>query len=395
MQMQRTILRFAAAIGLVALSLHLPTARAQDAAATGEAMHDVVLTFHAADGTPLAGKLTLPGNAGEPVPVVFYLHGAGPSSYESYIRYVDDTGERHIGRYFDFHARELASRGVGFFRMGKRGCDVVTDPPSNRLDNKVFAQATMSVLLSDYEAGLDALRQRTEIDAERIILLGSSEGTRLAPQLALRSPSGVIGIAMIGYAQDNARDTIIWQNSVGMWRSVQHLIPAAREGRLTRAAYDEAVKADPSLAAQVPFDALDADGDGVLSAEDVATVIRPRLDAILQAVKDRNDELLAAALMHLTSAYLLEWWDAEPNHITLLKLDMPLAIFHGKLDNTTRVEGVYETEAALNQSARTNLTVHLYADGDHNLNWSWRALLGETPPGYADAFRWIAQIAGK
>jgi pimeloyl-ACP methyl ester carboxylesterase len=393
--MQRTFIRFAVAIWLAAFTLHLPAALAQDAAATTEATCDVVLTFQAADGTPLAGKLTLPGNASEPVPVVFYLHGAGPSSYESYIRYVDDNGEVQIGRYFDFHARELASRGVGFFRMGKRGCDVVADPPSSRIDREVFAQATMSVLLSDYEAGLDALRQRTEIDAKRIILLGSSEGTRLGPQLALHSPSGIIGIAMVGYAADNARDTIIWQNSVGLWRGVQHLIPAAREGQLTRAAYDEAVKADPSIAAQLPFDAFDVDGDGVLTAENVATVVRPLLDAILQAVEDRNDELLAAVLLNLTSAYLLEWWDAEPTHITLLKLDMPLAIFHGKLDNTTRVEGVYETAAAFEQSARSNLTVHLYDDGDHTLNWTWRTLLGESPPGFADVFRWIAQTAGE
>lgn len=392
--MRHTTACFALFICNTAALLFSQPVHARNTPVATDATRDVVMTFEGADGTPLEAKLTLPADLDEAAPVVFYLHGAGPGTYENLFRYVDDNGEVQFGRYFDFHAEALARRGIGFFRMSKRGCHAVVDPPSSRLDRTVFSQATMSVLLSDYEAALDALRRHPDVDARRIVLLGASEGTRLAPRLAQRSPDGIIGIVMLGYAADNARDLINWQLSTGAWRGVQHLIPAAREGRLTRDAYDEIVKSNPSIAAQLPFEALDVDVDGVLTADDMAAVIRPRREAILQAVEDRNDDLLWSALLQLTSAYLLEWWDVEPNHVTLLQLDLPLAIFHGELDNTTRVEGVRETEAVFLEAGKTNLFVRLYPDGDHGLNWTWRALTGDAPSAYTDAFAWIARRMG-
>lgn len=196
---------------------------------------------------------------------------------------------------------------------------------------------------------------------------------------------------MIGYAQDNARDTVTWQLTHGPWRGVQHRIPEARDGQLTREEYDAAVERDPSLAAEIPFNQLDADRDGILTPEDMASVIAFRRFAILNAVDERNDEFLRRVLMELTSAYLLDWWDDPPNHTNLLKLDIPLAIFHATLDNTTRIEGVHETNAAFREAGRTNLTVHIYPDADHDLDLNWRNARDGGPPGYRDAFDLIAE----
>jgi alpha-beta hydrolase superfamily lysophospholipase len=54
----------------------------------------------------------------------------------------------------------------------------------------------------------------------------------------------------------------------------------------------------------------------------------------------------------------------------LLKLNIPIAIFHGELDGTTRVEGVREAEAAFRAAGKSNLAVHIYPDHDHDLNWT-------------------------
>jgi hypothetical protein len=86
-------------------------------------------------------------------------------------------------------------------------------------------------------------------------------------------------------------------------------------------------------------------GYDVTPAE-TATLLRPRLDAILAAVDERNDEFLWQSLSNLSSGYLLDRWDTEPLRVLLLKLDVPIAIFHGGLDGSTRVEGVRETAAA-------------------------------------------------
>jgi dipeptidyl aminopeptidase/acylaminoacyl peptidase len=181
---------------------------------------EIVMTFTAADGTPLEAKLTVPADATGPVPVVFHLHGAGPRNYDHALQYRDAAGQLRVYRYYDFYAHELARRGLAFFRMSKRGC---TMEPSGKpvVDRAVFSRATPTVLLDDYTKALDALRARKEIDATRIVVSGASEGTRLGPELALRSPHGIVGIALSGYAADNTRDTVVWQNSVGPWRNVQ------------------------------------------------------------------------------------------------------------------------------------------------------------------------------
>ena len=145
---------------------------------------DLFIRFSATDGTPLEGKLSLPAGAQGPVPVVFRLHGAGPRTVDNAIQYRDAGGELRVYRYYDFFSHELARRGVAFFRISKRGC---TSDSSGQptIDRSVFSKATPSVLLDDYAKALDALRQRTEIDADRIVVLGSSEGTRLAPRLKI------------------------------------------------------------------------------------------------------------------------------------------------------------------------------------------------------------------
>ena len=353
---------------------------------------DLIIPFTATDGTPLEAKLTIPGDAKGPVPVAFKLHGAGPRNYDHFVQYRDSGGRLQAVKYYDFYARELARRGVAFFRMSKRGC--TSDPATGRpiVDRAVFSKATPSVLLDDYARALDALRARKEIDATRIVLWGSSEGTRLAPSLALRSPAGIAGLVLASYAADNTRETVVWQTSIGPWRNVQKLIPAAADGTLTREEHAAAVARDATLGARLPFSALDLDADDAVTADEMARVVRPRLEAILRAVEARDDDFIWQTLLNLTSAYLREEWDGPPTSAALLKVNVPIAIFHGELDGTTRVEGVRETEAAFRAAAKSNLTVHIYPDHDHDLNWTVESSKGSGPVPFQDAFAFVAGL---
>ncbi len=368
------------------LSAARPAPAQQPQAPAGAIWTDQVITFKAADGADLEAKLSLPADREGRVPVVLYLHGAGPRTYDNPFGYRDESGQVQVGCYLDFFAEQLAQRGVALFRMSKRGCKAVGPPRWMQIERDVFSKATMPVLLDDYAAALRQLRERDEIDASRIVLIGSSEGTRLAPLLAQREPHGVVGVLMLGYAADNARDTVIWQSSVGPWRNVQNLIPAARDGTLSREEYDEAVAVSESLAGVLPFAPLDADQNGQLTAEDLERINRPRLEMLLKAVEDRNDDVLWTQLMNLSSGYLLEWWDAEPNWKNLQPLDIPLHIFHGMLDGTCRVEGVHEAEQALRDAGRSNLSVHIYEGENHDLGWSWQSAREGGPAAFRDAF---------
>ncbi len=366
------------------------TVALRDARARG--VRDVVFTVRTADGMDIDAKLSVPEGASGRVPVVFYIHGAGPRTYDNAFRYADAEGKVQVGRFMEHHAGEFAKRGIALCRMCKRGCTVTSEPPFMKVDREVFSGATIPVMLDDYERGMAELRLRPEIDARAIVLMGSSEGTRIAPMLAKRSGDGVVGVVIMGYAADNAHATVVWQNSVGPWRNIEHLIPAARGGELTRAEYDEFAKGNPRVAAAIPFGMIDGDGNGRIGAEELARLNKPRLEMILKAVEERNDEFLWKNLLNLSSAYLLDWWEAPPNVENLLALEVPLGIFHGELDGACRVEGVREAQEAFKKAGKTNLTVHIYADGDHDLNWTWHNLTEPGPAPYTDAFDFAASL---
>ena len=80
--------------------------------------------------------------------------------------------------------------------------------------------------------------------------MGSSEGTRRA-QLALGSPAGIVGLSLMSFQPDNIHDTVVWQNTVGVWRAITFLVPGGADGTITRAEYDEALKANASIAPAV------------------------------------------------------------------------------------------------------------------------------------------------
>ena len=88
----------------------------------------------------------------------------------------------------------------------------------------------------------------------------------------------------------------------------------------------------------------------------------------------------------LRSAHLEDGWDAEPNYKELLKLDMPLTIFHGELDFTCRVEGVREAEGAFKQARKSNLEIHYYPNTEYGLNWGQGEAKKGGPVGYMKAF---------
>jgi len=131
-----------------------------------------------------------------------------------------------------------------------------------------------------------------------------------------------------------------------------------------------------------------------MTREELSRVNRLRLDAILKAVDKRNDDFLWHYLLNLSSAYLLEDWNREPTHVTLLKLDIPIAIFHGEMDGTASIEGVREAEKAFRAAGKTNLVVRTYPDHDHDLNWTIEATSSGGPAPFQDAFDFVAKLLG-
>ncbi|WP_039825961.1 alpha/beta hydrolase family protein [Nocardia testacea] len=124
-------------------------------------------------GITVAGTLTRPAATTGPLPAVVLIGGSGPQ----------DRNEEIAGhRPFLLLADTLTRAGYAVLRTDDRG---VGGTGGN------LNQANYPDLAGDIEAGLRFLRARPEIDADRIGLLGHSEGGYLAPLVAARPENGI------------------------------------------------------------------------------------------------------------------------------------------------------------------------------------------------------------
>ena len=124
------------------------------------------------DGAELAGELTLPNESGQ-VPTVIMIHGSGPL----------DRNENTRGQslnIFNTFAEHLCATGIASFRYDKRGCGKSSGD---------YFLAGHRDLVDDASACVDALGREERCDPERVYVLGHSEGTIIAAQLAARHPA--------------------------------------------------------------------------------------------------------------------------------------------------------------------------------------------------------------
>ncbi len=127
----------------------------------------------------LAGTLTLP-RSGKPSPAVLLIAGSGPI----------DRNETVFGhKPFLVLADHLTKQGFAVLRVDKRGIGQSTGN---------YDVATTEDFAADALAGVEYLKTRKEVDAERIGLIGHSEGGLIAPMIAVKSNDVAFIVLMAG-----------------------------------------------------------------------------------------------------------------------------------------------------------------------------------------------------
>jgi pimeloyl-ACP methyl ester carboxylesterase len=127
----------------------------------------------------ISGTLTIPQGVG-PFPAVLLIAGSGPQAR-------DETVFGHP--IFLVLADCLTRHGIAVLRYDKRGIGQSTGD---------LAAATSKDFAADAEAGVAYLKNRPEIDARRIGLIGHSEGGIIAPMVAETDPSVAFVVLMAG-----------------------------------------------------------------------------------------------------------------------------------------------------------------------------------------------------
>jgi pimeloyl-ACP methyl ester carboxylesterase len=130
-------------------------------------------------GVTLAGTLSIPPGQG-PFPAVILITGSG----------AQDRDESILGHQpFLLLADYLTRRGIAVLRVDDRGIGGSTGSTST---------STSEDFATDVLAGLEFLKNRTEIDGKRLGLIGHSEGGIIAPMVASRSKNVAFIVLMAG-----------------------------------------------------------------------------------------------------------------------------------------------------------------------------------------------------
>jgi pimeloyl-ACP methyl ester carboxylesterase len=133
----------------------------------------------------MAGTLTLPKGVG-PFPAVLLISGSGQQNRDE---------ELFGHKPFLVLADHLTRYGFAVLRYDDRGVGQSSGP---------VAEATTADFASDAEAGFDWLRQRPEIDARKVGLIGHSEGGLIAAMIAARRSEVAYVILLAGPGMSGA-----------------------------------------------------------------------------------------------------------------------------------------------------------------------------------------------
>jgi hypothetical protein len=138
-------------------------------------------------GHTLAGTLTLPKSASlkQPVGAIVTVTGSGPQDRDENIGLQGFLPFRQL-------ADALGRRGIAVLRMDDRGTGA---------SGGTFKGSTSADFAEDVRAGLAYLRTRPEIRADRLGVLGHSEGALIAPMVAEKEPKLRAIVLLAGIAQ--------------------------------------------------------------------------------------------------------------------------------------------------------------------------------------------------
>jgi len=181
-------------------------------------------------GYTLAGTLTLPkgASAKQRVGAVVTITGSGPEDRD------EDIGLQGY-RPFRQLADALGRHGIAVLRMDDRGTGA---------SGGTFKGSTSADFAEDIRAGLAYLRTRPEIRADRLAVMGHSEGALIAPMVAEKEPTLRAIVLLAGIAQPG-RSTLYFQ----MKNNIQHnskLTPEMRDSQIA--------EIDKKIDAMIPTD---------------------------------------------------------------------------------------------------------------------------------------------
>lgn len=267
----------------------------------------------------LDGVLEWPARAGDPEGVVVLIHGSGPHGMDGDLAAVTAGGVANP--FLKDLAEALRAEGFAVLRYHKRSHQAAllgaTDPGFFASPEfRAYAADPMGAFLDDAEAAVVVCER--ELPRARRYLLGHSQGTLLALQLARRHP-GLDGVGLIGFSLMGTA-TLVFEQTAYRPLGLLRRLDRDHDGGLDGAELGVDDPLARALAAQLGV--LDLDHDGRLSEAEFMGgnlsnwMLRPEMITAFDTARRAEAS-----------------WPMVP--AVLRDLTLPIAFFAGELDNQT------------------------------------------------------------
>jgi pimeloyl-ACP methyl ester carboxylesterase len=356
-------------------------------------------TFQTIDGLTLHGHLAIPASGKGPFPAVLLLVGSGAGDrYENMD--ADATTDGKPALLFQPIEAALIAKGIAVFAYDKRGIrptdntflNVVptciagasTCDPTQDLSKLIFISATAENLAKDAQSAYDFMKTLPQVDPSKVGVLGHSEGTLLAMEVA-ENRSDVRAIFALGL-WTRAFQQIIYNEEVTDNLRLFYLIDANQDGYITQ---DEAApfEADQSPAID-PWPTLlsnmDLMGEGKISEQDWSYYWNTQYRAGMAAIKTPTSPL--------PLSFPTLWWQQMFAMGPLLprwqKQCGKVSVFQGEVDAQTPFEDALELKASCSNQRTPLRSFKNYPDLGHAFSprvglKNWRDTEGPLSPSTA------------
>jgi pimeloyl-ACP methyl ester carboxylesterase len=316
------------------------------------------------DGEYINARLCLPDNhAGT---IVFCIPGTGPSTYLT---------KRQTFNYYDELANGFCEQGMAFFTYNRRGCELGNDPPFfTEVDSGKYVKYTPLQEAEDIEIMINFLTEDQRFNKCKIVLYGISEGSIIAPIVAERGNVRIDALLLHGYAHDNMFDIIKWQNEGhGVMNMANAVFDQNGDKAISREEYENPVEQLSAyrsyLFRNMPFDTLDVVKNGLIDVQDIQKMRAPFHDHLMKCITENNWMWIRSNYFNVTPQWFKAHFRLEPNKTRLLRVNIPIYVFHGEDDASVPEESVRDLQSRFNVSNKTNLTVHIFEKHNHDLNF--------------------------
>jgi uncharacterized protein len=159
------------------------------------------------NGVKTNAQLTYPAIGKGPFPGVLLIAGTGPADKNETLGLVLKHKPPPTQPLLQI-AEYLSERGFAVLRYDKRG----VGENLTIADKNVWGNATINDLIHDSEKALNVLIEQPEVNGTKeITVIGHSEGTIIAPRIAVDNPTKVKNIVLISAQAENVRDNVYFQ----------------------------------------------------------------------------------------------------------------------------------------------------------------------------------------